>query len=270
MATTLRKHTRYECARCGKLHGQLSHYKEHAARKCLCEAAKRDVLPTLENVIVHTVRNSKQITMVAQGGGMDMATSSRTTSNMTTDSNTADNNNMTNITYNTVNFTPEPKTIKQFPFQDLSHLPRAEMERIARLAGEDGRFPEGVREMFKFVYFDPAQPHNMNVFILPADDKAFVYHRGTWMPMDRSLAVSRMIEEQGDFIRNLSDEDGISVAPGAMENIEAAYIEETYVNDATTRKCVEDLSARASQKWEHFVKAVAALADQSNSTNSVH
>jgi hypothetical protein len=138
----------------------------------------------------------------------------------------------------------------QFPYQDLSHLTNDFKQKVIETCTCMG-FAEGIRRMFGALYFDPSQPHNMNVIILEGGDTK-VFREKTWRPHDTDEAIKEMFEEHGQAIYNfpgeMEEEVGIKVTESNVDAIDRAYEGDEHLGDpvlAAALKRVAEVSMTA-------------------------
>ena len=246
------RYTRYECPRCGRVSDRVSTYQSHMRRMKMCAAVKRDVVPDMLNVIVHR---------------LEALVPPPSTTTTTTTNNTNNTNNNTNITNNNNNiniqvFAPPPlssgKPIKRFPHQDLVHVSDDFKRAMVDMASKADGFVQAVQRMFQVTYFNPMQPHNMNIIISNGNDHvAHVAGRNeTWNVMAADEAIKEMLDTQGDSIRNFPDEPGLegTIPLAHVRTIDDAYIDGSFKDDPDLVKSVKHMAFQSHADLTAFSK----------------
>ena len=241
----------YECARCGFRSSRLSTYDNHARRKNMCQPTKSSVRPDRANVVIRkTLATGEEDAVNAPPS---LPASSTTTIN----------NNNNNNTNNTININILPSAdfaprMMHFPTQDLTHLTSDFKLKILKTVMSSG-FNGAVDEMFGSLFFNPEQPHNLNVVMTPpatadGDSVTHVFGRDRrWSVFDTDEAILAMLSEHGDAIRNFPDEPGVSVSQRIVDAVDAAYDSEAHLTDPALAASLRDSTRAATTRLRAFM-----------------
>jgi hypothetical protein len=122
----------------------------------VCLPTKSDVTPDATNVIVHFFNK--------HGGPTSSAAPVVNVGHI----NTVVNNN-NNININVVapasHVQDAHKKLKLFPYQDMDHISDEFKRAMVDMASKADGFVKAVQSMFQMTYFNPSQPHNMNIVV---------------------------------------------------------------------------------------------------------
>lgn len=172
----------YECPRCGACVDQLGHYKKHLARKTLCKAKVADVIPTLANVKMSKLRSGS-----SSPAPMTVHVENSPHATVNVDNSVNADNRVTHIN-NTYH-------INAFGHEDKSFItPEVLTELIAAHAAENA-----LVKLVMHVHFNPAVPHNMNVFAhKDTPSRARVFDGTGWTEFDKEDTAMRMAHGVAD------------------------------------------------------------------------
>ena len=245
---------RYECPRCGHLSDRISSYRTHIARKKMCKASEQDLIPDMDNALIH-MKNTHGEFIVLRN---NMNSGRQPNSNTTTHCNTITTNN------NSINIhvvAAAPKRIKHFPHQDLDHLTYEFKRALVDMARKADGFARAVKRMSDVTYFNTDQSHNMNVII--ADAVAHVFGKNQqWNVVTTESAIKDMLDTQGDAIRNFPDDPGIdgTVPTHHVRAIDDAYNEGSFTDDPELVCALKVMAANSRAELEARFENLSHLA----------
>lgn len=225
----------YSCPRCGFVARQLSHYRNHIARKQICKPLIANVIPTILNANMSKLRTGED----AQGPPCA-------------------HNNVTinghhNTSHITNNITHTHFHVYAFGKEDMSLLTPEVMDLMVSLAADNG--PDAVARMVNLVHFDPKSPHNMNVYVPPNDHglPAVVFNGQAWKAERNNCdAIRGMIRERASNLKEHVEDN-----PGRVSKRDTAAFERFYFGEQAPFMADDGLVQQVRKMAEDNSKVVA-------------
>ena len=250
----MRKKVLYICPCCDFETNRKTNISTHFARKRPCKISPTGIDLTDEiKALVMSSLYSKSVAVIGNNN---------TVTNTT-------NNVITNNVTNNINVVISPSCYKHFPRQDLSHLTQDFKRNVVETAFSSG-MDAAIRQMFDVTYFNPAEMHNRNI-IMDSIETHVLDRSRAWKKVDTEDAVKRMLEEQGDAIRNFPDEDDLC---GEIDQECIDFIEREFQSDAHLDPgLVALLKAHGIRETEKMMKASSfftKLADIREQRKTLH
>lgn len=241
----MQKSTKYECPRC-LYTGNKWAYEKHVTRQTTCKASdssKENVVPTIDNAIVRCSMRHNGVEVTVNSDKMHGADAPTTIINNTV--NTGDNATILQINWGDAIPRTDALPHRTFPNQDYFHLTTKEKRAIVDSAGDgtyDG-FVKALRQLQKSSYFNPQQPHNMNVRFRNRLI-AFIFDKNKkWTEVRAEKAINDMLDEYASAIVNFPDDPDIDgrVSRAQVRIMDAEEGRKTYLtDDAVNNDCLTE------------------------------
>ena len=245
----------YRCPRCGHTSKQIGHYRTHISKKHMCEPSLADVLPTVNNA--HIVSSNAPYRTIGNNNMIHTVLNNVTTNN---------NNNSININlvHSPSSSSQFGKKLMRFPYQNLDHVSNDFKRAVVDMASKADGFVKAVHKMFQVTYFDPSQPHNMNIIISDANtDVAHVFESNDmWKAMHADAAIKEMLDTQGDAIRNFPDDPGLdgTIHPSHIHAIDTTYGTASYIEDTDLMTAVRHMAIESNDNMSRVLDPFHQLA----------
>lgn len=153
-----------------------------------------------------------------------------------------------------------------FPVQNTTHLSMDTRRDLAEEAINNG-FRAAVKKLFDSkLYFDLEQPHNVNIRYSIIDGRTIIEvwnkNEETWIQYDESLAISEMLQEHGDVIRNLPYDLNLSkkiISKKNCEEIEYAFNTRDYEHHSLVKTFNENMHTHLRNNYDKILSILPLL-----------